>query len=404
MTPDVLTLTRALVCIPSPSGGEDAAAAYVAETMARFGFSDVRIDAWGSVIGLRRCLHRGRQIGPTLLFDGHMDVVAPGPEAWAHDPYGAEVSGGRLWGRGAADTKGSLAAMICAGAALPLDDLAGTLVVAATVCEENLTGAALGHVLDACPADLVITGEPTGLRLGVAQKGRATLRLRATGRSSHTSQPELGDNAAYKMIEAVGRLRALSLPADPELGPGVLELVELHSEPFPNQTLVPAECHARFVARIMPGETADAFLGRITVGLGDLTGVTCTLDTLRQTCYTGAVLEAVDFLPGWRCSTDDPRRVTLPGCTRRGRPSRRYLCRAVRHQRLRKRRPLRCGASQHPQLHLWPRRPGPGAHRRRVGRDLDLHAAQAGYAALAWQMLTPGSAPVFAHPCSPAAL
>lgn len=393
MTPDVLTLTRALVCIPSPSGGEGAAAAYVAETMARFGFSDVRIDAWGSVIGLRR----GRQIGPTLLFDGHMDVVAPGPEAWAHDPYGAEVSGGRLWGRGAADTKGSLTAMICAGAALPLDDLAGTLVVAATVCEENLTGAALGHVLDACPADLVITGEPTGLRLGVAQKGRATLRLRATGRSSHTSQPELGDNAAYKMIEAVGRLRTLSLPADPELGPGVLELVELHSEPFPNQTLVPAECHARFVARIMPGETADAFLGRITAGLGDLTGVTCALDTLRQTCYTGAVLEAVDFLPGWRCSTDDPRRgAFLAALAAAGLPADTYAA--------------PCGTNASASAGFIPSFIyGPGTLAQAHIADewvaiSDLHAAQAGYAALARQMLAPAGAPVFAHPCSPSAL
>ncbi len=307
MPPDLLALTRALIRIPSPSGGEGAAAACVAETMRGCGYDDVRVDAWGSVIGVRR----GRQAGPTLLFDGHMDVVDPGPEPWAHDPYGGEVSEGRLWGRGATDTKGALAAMICAGADLPIEELAGTLVVAATVCEENLTGAALGHVLDAYRADLVITGEPTGLRLGVAQKGRATLRLHAIGRSSHTSQPELGDNAAYKMIEAVARLRDLPLPADSELGPGVLELVELRSEPFPNQTLVPAGCHARFVARTMPGETADAFLGRIAAGLGNLTGVTYALDRVSQPCYTGAILEATDFLPGWRCPADDPWRTAL---------------------------------------------------------------------------------------------
>jgi acetylornithine deacetylase/succinyl-diaminopimelate desuccinylase-like protein len=115
--------------------------------------------------------------------EGHMDVVEPGPEGWQHNPYGGEISQGRLWGRGACDTKGSLAAMLCAAAELPSDDLAGTLVMAATVCEETVTGAALGHVLDAHPAGLVITGEPTGLRLGVAQKGRATLRLHAAGRS-----------------------------------------------------------------------------------------------------------------------------------------------------------------------------------------------------------------------------
>ena len=307
MPPDVLDLTRSLIRIPSPSGGEGDAAALVAETLRRCRFSEVRVDAWGNCIGLRR----GLKPGPVLLFDGHMDVVDPGLEPWEHDPYGGEVLEGRLWGRGAADTKAALAAMICAGAGLPLEDLAGTLVVAATVCEENLTGAALGHVLDAFRADLVITGEPTSLRLGASQKGRATLSLHAVGRSSHTSQPELGDNAAYKMVEAVGRLRSLTLPGDPELGPGVLELVELCSEPPPNQTLVPAGCRARFVARTMPGETADAFLGRITVAVADLPGITLALDRLHQPCYTGAVLEAVDFLPGWRCPPDDPWRMAI---------------------------------------------------------------------------------------------
>lgn len=307
MPPDVLDLTRSLIRIPSPSGGEGDAAALVAETLRRCRFSEVRVDAWGNCIGLRR----GLKPGPVLLFDGHMDVVEPGLEPWEHDPYGGEVLEGRLWGRGAADTKAALAAMICAGAGLPLEDLAGTLVVAATVCEENLTGAALGHVLDAFRADLVITGEPTSLRLGASQKGRATLSLHAVGRSSHTSQPELGDNAAYKMVEAVGRLRSLTLPGDPELGPGVLELVELCSEPLPNQTLVPAGCRARFVARTMPGETADAFLGRITVAVADLPGITLALDRLHQPCYTGAVLEAVDFLPGWRCPPDDPWRMAI---------------------------------------------------------------------------------------------
>jgi putative selenium metabolism hydrolase len=380
MSPDVLSLARSLVRIPSPSGGEGAVAAFVAETMRGCGFSEVRVDGLGNVIGLRR----GSQPGPTLLFDGHMDVVDPGSEPWAHDPYGGQVAQGRLWGRGAADTKGALAAMICAGAGLPLEDLEGTLVVAATVCEENLTGAALGHVLDACPADLVITGEPTGLRLGVAQKGRATFRLHAIGRSSHTSQPELGDNAVYKMIEAVSRLRALPLPADPELGPGVLELVELRSEPWPNQTLVPDGCHARFVARTMPGETADAFLGRITASLGGLTGVTCDLDRLRQSCYTGAVLEAVDFLPGWRCphSGGDPWRTALLAVlAAAGLPADTYAA------------PCGTNASESAgRRHIPSFIYGPGTLAQAHSVDewvaiADLHAALAGYAAIARRVI-----------------
>jgi putative selenium metabolism hydrolase len=299
-----VSLAQSLVRIPSPAGGEGAVAALVGEHMERLGFDSVEVDAWGNVTGVRRGAHRG----PTVLFDGHMDVVEPGPEAWEHDPYGGEVDGGRLWGRGAADTKGSLAAMLLAGASLPSDEMHGTLIVAATVCEENLTGVALGHVLDVQPVDLVITGEPTGLRLGVAQKGRATVRVHATGRSAHTSRPELGDNAAYKMIDAIGRLRAMPLPIDPELGPAILELVELASEPLPNQSLVPPGCQARFVARTLPGETAGGFINRLGSAVEGLEGVTLAYDTLRQPCYTGAVLEALDFLPPWSTSRDDPWR------------------------------------------------------------------------------------------------
>ncbi len=88
----------------------------------------------------------------------------------------------------------------------------------------------------------------------------------------------------------------------------MLELVEIASQPLPNQTLVPDGCQARFVARIMPGESDRAFLERITRSLDGLAGISVALDRLRQPCYTGAMLETVDFLPGWRCAEDDPWR------------------------------------------------------------------------------------------------
>lgn len=304
---DVVALTQTLVRIPSPSGGEANVAAFVHRLMVDLGFDAVEVDAWGNVVGVLR----GAQPGPILLFDAHMDVVDVGPQPWRCDPFGGEVADGRLYGRGAADTKGSLAAMLCTATTLPRGQLRGALVVAATVCEENLTGAALGHVLDRYPADVVITGEPTGLRLGVAQKGRATIRLYAEGRSAHTSQPELGENAVYKMIEAVQRLRHLPRPVDQELGPAILELVELASEPLPNQTLVPAGCAARFVARTLPGQTAEGLLHEWQAALSDLPGVSVAIETLRQRCYTGALLEAVDFLPPWRLASDHPWRGHL---------------------------------------------------------------------------------------------
>jgi len=313
MKPDVVELARSLVRIPSSSGQERRVAELVAATMEGFGLEEVQTDGWGNVTGLVR----GSDRGPTLLLDGHMDVVDPGSERWSNNPFGGEIAQGRLWGRGACDTKGSLAAMLCAAASLVTIEVAGTLVIAATVSEETVTGAALGHVLDRYPADVIITGEPTELRLGVAQKGRATFRLHARGRPAHTSQPEFGDNAVYKMIEAVERLRAIPRRDDNDLGAEVLELVEMVSEPFPNQTVVPDGCRARLVARTMPGETEDAFLSRIRAALNGISGLSVELDQLQQHCYTGAVLETRDFLPGWRSPSEDPWRTRLQAALRK---------------------------------------------------------------------------------------
>ena len=106
----VVELCREFVRIPSLSGQEGELAAVVATRMRALGFS-VEIDAFGNVLGLRS----GTRPGPTLILDAHLDTVpVTHASAWLHEPFGAEMDQGRLWGRGAADTKGSLAAMLCA--------------------------------------------------------------------------------------------------------------------------------------------------------------------------------------------------------------------------------------------------------------------------------------------------
>ncbi len=294
MTLPVVELCRELVRIPSPSGGEGRLAGFVAERMEACGLQ-VETARLGSVLGVLG----GRCPGPTLLLDAHLDTVpVPDPSAWTHDPFGGEVDQERLWGRGSADTKGSLAAMICAAGAL--DSFSGTLLVLASVCEEDMTGMALSDVLDRHPVDLVLVGEPTSLRLGVAQKGRAGLLVEARGRSAHTSRPELGENAVYRMMEAVSRIRALPLPVDPELGSGVCELVEIGSAPMPSAGMVPHLCTARLALRLLPGETAALAEGRIEAGLRGLDGVTVRLARSSRRCYTGLEIAMDEFVPAWR--------------------------------------------------------------------------------------------------------
>jgi acetylornithine deacetylase/succinyl-diaminopimelate desuccinylase-like protein len=143
-------------------------------------------------------------------------------------------------------------------------------------------------------------GEPTSLCLGIAQKGRAGLLVEASGRSAHTSRPELGDNAIYKMLEAVARLRALPLPTDPELGPGICELIEIGSEPRPSQGMVPNLCTARLALRLLPGETAHSVVERTRHCLDGLEGVSVRLLESSQRCYTGLAITMPEFIPAWR--------------------------------------------------------------------------------------------------------
>lgn len=299
----VVDLCRSFVRISSLSGREGAMAAAAAEAMARLGFA-VETDAWGSVTGVRR----GTGPGPTVLLDAHMDTVpVTRPEAWTRDPLGGEVADGRLWGRGAADTKGALAAMICAAAGP--EAFPGTVVVSASVGEEDLTSLALGPILDRHRPDLVIVGEPTSLRLGVAQKGRAGVLLEAEGRSAHTSRPELGVNAVYRLMEAVARLRALPLPEDPELGRGVLELIEIASEPTPSQGMVPHHCTARLALRLLPGETEASVLARLRGALAGLEGVSIRLGQLARPAFTGAPMAMPEFIPAWSHGDSGLRRA-----------------------------------------------------------------------------------------------
>jgi putative selenium metabolism hydrolase len=303
MTATVSEILTHLVRVPGRSGEEQEMATAVAAAMAELRFDAVTIDPYGSVLGT---IH-GDRSGPTVLLDGHMDTVSPAsPDQWSHAVYGAEMSQGRLWGLGAADTKGSLSAMLCAGAGLRGAGFPGTLIVAASVAEENLTGAALGHILQLVPADLVITGEPTQLRLGIAQKGRIDLLLQSTGKSSHTSHPELGENAVYKAIAAVERLRALPWTDDPLLGTSLLELVEMTSQPQPGSAQVPDGCRVRFSGRVMPEESRDALLLRLRGALEGLPGVHLEFEKNTLRCYTGRELVHDGWLPGWRTPEISP--------------------------------------------------------------------------------------------------
>jgi succinyl-diaminopimelate desuccinylase len=143
---------------------------------------------------------------PTLIFHGHLDVV-PGHT----EQFSPRVEGDRLYGRGAYDMKGGLAAMMCAMRDLAdQDEVRVRFVCVPDEESEDIDTRSIDEVVrGGFPADFAITGEPTDLHVGVQAKGVLAFRLDVHGRSAHGSTPWLGDNAVLKAIDVFRRIESL---------------------------------------------------------------------------------------------------------------------------------------------------------------------------------------------------
>jgi succinyl-diaminopimelate desuccinylase len=150
-----------------------------------------------------------------LVFTGHIDVVPLGEKPWSAPPFAAEIREGKLIGRGASDMKAGIAAFIVAvvDAAKKGRLKRGiTLVITAgeeTGCEGAFHLARADALGD---AELLIVAEPTSNLPVIAHKGSVRLRITATGKTAHSSMPQLGENAVYKVARWVGLIEALEFP------------------------------------------------------------------------------------------------------------------------------------------------------------------------------------------------
>jgi len=162
--------------------------------------------------------------GPrTLMFEGHTDVVTPGDvSTWAHDPFGAEIVGRRMYGRGTNDTKGNLAAMLVAMTALKRSgvQLSGT-VVGGVLCDEEDQMIGVRHFIERGHADRVTAAvicEPQDGLICTSQKGALRARLSVNGKMSHGAMPLAGLNTAPAVADLIQGLHALEAAAAEALG------------------------------------------------------------------------------------------------------------------------------------------------------------------------------------------
>jgi acetylornithine deacetylase len=201
--------------------------------------------------------------GRSLMLNAHMDTV--GVETMA-EPFSGRVEGGRLYGRGAYDMKGSLAAAVAAMKALP--PLAGDVYLAA-VADEEFGSLGTEEVLRHYRPDAAIVTEPTGLDLCVAHKGFAWFELTVEGRAAHGSRPDLGVDANLAAAAALQQIAALSAELlrrapHPLLGPPSLHVATLRGGT--GWSTYAAACTIQMERRLVPGETVEGALAELPPG------------------------------------------------------------------------------------------------------------------------------------------
>jgi acetylornithine deacetylase/succinyl-diaminopimelate desuccinylase family protein len=201
------------------------------------------------------------------VLNGHLDVV-PAGDGWIHPPFEPTIQEGRIYGRGSADMKGGLAALVHAVEAIKAArvPLAGTVTLAAVADEEGYQGGTRRFVESCVQADFGIVGEPTNLQPAVAQKGDVYIEVTTHGQAAHASVPENGHNAIGDMAVVLGGLEELRASlaqqaSHPLLGHPTLSIGTIAGGTI--TPVVPDYCRVTLDRRMLPGEDVDAILADI---------------------------------------------------------------------------------------------------------------------------------------------
>ncbi|HQX92490.1 MAG TPA: succinyl-diaminopimelate desuccinylase [Thermomonas sp.] len=264
---DVLQLTCELIARPSITPDDAGCQPLIAQRLQAAGFS-IESLRFGDVDNLWAT--HGSGVGPVLVLLGHTDVVPPGPrEAWASDPFAAEIRDGVLYGRGAADMKGSVAAFVIAlerfVAAHPQH--AGTVALLLTADEEGDAIDGVRKVADVFRArgeriDWCITGEPSskqvlGDLLRVGRRGSLSATLSVRGVQGHVAYPEKARNPIHQALPALAELAARQWDQGFETFPPTsLQISNIHAGTGANN-VIPGELQVLFNLRYNPHWTAE---------------------------------------------------------------------------------------------------------------------------------------------------
>ena len=318
---EYITYLRQLIRYQSETAGEGAVAKFISESLEQLGVVTY-VDEAGNVVGELQC-----GTGPTVLLNGHMDCVPSGNlEAWApYTPFGGDMDGDLVIGRGASDMKSGLAAHFFAfkHAKEALDQGAkfnGTLIFSAVVHEEaaemlgmqvliEKTLPARGHTVDLC-----ILSEPSSGNIALGQRGKVELVVATHGKTAHSSQPHQGINALQKMIPVMTYVFE-KLPekfkSDPVLGNSSATVTDCIVKPGA-QSIVPDLCEISIDRRYVPADTIPELMTQFDELFDVLNAADpefkadVRLRSYDETTYTGYKQRVDKYHPSWKTDPNLP--------------------------------------------------------------------------------------------------
>jgi succinyl-diaminopimelate desuccinylase len=269
-------LTRDLVRLRTVADAEEVegpAVRLLARLFTEFGWQHEVVDVAPGRQNLVAVVEGGGGDGPTLMFEGHTDVVTEGDSAdWSSDPYGGEIRDGKLWGRGSADMKSGLAAMVHGVRALQLAGPFPGRIVLGVLCDEE--GMMLGaKAFSASPAaagvDGVIVCEPEGYEVCTSARGGIRLRLELTGVMAHGAMPQEAKSpllAGARIIEALAGVEEWAVGqwgTHPHAGAVTVTPTVLQAGDAAQLNVIPAHGLVGVDVRTIPGTDHAELTGRI---------------------------------------------------------------------------------------------------------------------------------------------
>ncbi|SEQ55770.1 succinyldiaminopimelate desuccinylase [Sphingobium sp. YR768] len=270
---DVVALAQRLLACPSVTPATGPVFAEMEAMLAPLGFTVDRFVVGEAPDGPVENLLAWRTTGagPHFAFAGHLDVVPPGP-GWASDPFAPEIRGDLLYGRGAVDMKGSIAAFVAALADLP-DDLPGTISLIITGDEEGPAVYGTLALMDRMAArelrpDMCLVGEPTSSqRLGdvvkIGRRGSVNMWIKVSGSQGHVAYPHLADNPIPKLVRILTAIEAEVLDEGTDwFQPSNIEITDLDVGNAAHN-VIPGAATARISIRFNDQHSGASLIERI---------------------------------------------------------------------------------------------------------------------------------------------